>query len=288
MKFHIRIYRQSFHVFRVAELCFSVLLVIALALTLKGCKRVDSCLIEDVYSKIRVNGESGHSKAWLQEHDVTLCARHLGRLETYKDKHACSSVKDVFPDGHLPDVLYGDSEALLLVRCPTASYPKAQVMQRVTCSTDIVFDPPDGPITRRLALHFDGADKASNCQLAVPDDAVATSTNHTNSRGSHDGPRSPPPHDMPLSSPPHDVPRSPPVDFLSQEHELQEDPRVANGNGSYAASNRLIVATVGADANPALLVEGQRAQLSRFSGRAPALSPDLEVVVDTLGATPTG
>mmetsp|Transcript_3966 Transcript_3966/g.9281 ORF Transcript_3966/g.9281 Transcript_3966/m.9281 type:complete len:177 (-) Transcript_3966:174-704(-) len=131
---------------------------------LEGCGPTPSCKIADVYPKLQVNGRTGLSRLQLAHAGVWLCARHSAKRETYKGAEACSEPEEVFTNGELPDILAGDVQALLLVRCPSLTYPGGQIMQRVTCSRDYYFAEPDGPLEQELSIHFDGNRKADNCR----------------------------------------------------------------------------------------------------------------------------
>eukprot|EP00416_Gambierdiscus_australes_P023113 CAMPEP_0171071616 /NCGR_PEP_ID=MMETSP0766_2-20121228/10419_1 /TAXON_ID=439317 /ORGANISM="Gambierdiscus australes, Strain CAWD 149" /LENGTH=185 /DNA_ID=CAMNT_0011528165 /DNA_START=142 /DNA_END=700 /DNA_ORIENTATION=+ len=136
---------------------------------LEGCGPTPSCKIADVYPKLQVNGRTGLSRLQLAHAGVWLCARHSAKRETYKGAEACSEPEEVFTNGELPDILAGDVQALLLVRCPSLTYPGGQIMQRVTCSRDYYFAEPDGPLEQELSIHFDGNRKADNA-AATPQD----------------------------------------------------------------------------------------------------------------------
>mmetsp|Transcript_103084 Transcript_103084/g.274072 ORF Transcript_103084/g.274072 Transcript_103084/m.274072 type:complete len:250 (-) Transcript_103084:60-809(-) len=141
-----------------------------LPLALQGCGKGPGCKIQDVYAQLQVNGRTGFNQDQLKGVGVWLCARHSGKQETYRGEEACSKPEEVFADGELPDIMVGDVREMLLVRCPSSTYPgTGEIKQRVTCGKDYYFDDPDGPMKEELAIYFDTGRKSMNCQ--VDDDA---------------------------------------------------------------------------------------------------------------------
>jgi hypothetical protein len=137
-----------------------------LAAFLQGCGTRRSCNIEDIYGLIQVDGRTGLSRSQIERAGVKLCARHLRKEETYLND-ACVEPERVFMDGELPTPSNGDSNALLLVRCPSTAYPKGKELQRVTCSDDFMGELDDGTIEKALHLRFDNYERAANCLLGI-------------------------------------------------------------------------------------------------------------------------
>lgn len=140
-------------------------LMLAVALLLQGCSPRRACNIDDIYSLIQVDGRTGLTKHELEKAGVKLCARHLRKEETYAND-ACVEPNQVFTEGILPTPANGDSNALLLVRCPSTAYPKGKELQRVTCSDDYMGEAQDGTVLKALHLRFDNYERASNCLLS--------------------------------------------------------------------------------------------------------------------------
>lgn len=137
------------------------------ALLLQGCGPTQkACKISDIYGLIQVDGRTGLSKTELARAGVQLCARHLRKEETYS-AGACTEPEQVFAGGELPTPSNGDSNALLLVRCPSSAYPKGKELQRVTCSDDFMGEMEDGTIEKAVHLRFDNYEIAANCLLAA-------------------------------------------------------------------------------------------------------------------------
>jgi len=134
------------------------------AVLLQGCGNRRACKIGDIYALIQVDGRTGLTKHELEKAGVKLCARHLRKEETYADD-ACVDPEHVFVDGELPTPANGDSNALLLVRCPSTAYPKGKELQRVTCSDDYMGEMDDGTVEKALHLRFDNYERAANCLL---------------------------------------------------------------------------------------------------------------------------
>lgn len=150
-------------------LSLGAVLVAATSL-LQGCKlpfigQQPGCKITDVYSMIQVNGRSGLSQEQLNKAGVELCARYEPADHDTYGGGTCNKPIDVFPDGELQDALKeGEKQPVLLVKCPgTTGDEKGEGLQRVTCSTDIYFDKPDGPIRREPMLHVNGERLGENC-----------------------------------------------------------------------------------------------------------------------------
>jgi len=134
---------------------------------LQGCGTRRACKINDIYELIQVDGRTGLTKKELERAGVKLCARHLRKEETYSGD-ACTEPDKVFSGGDLPTPANGDPSALLLVRCPSTSYPKGKELQRVTCSDDYIGDIDDsGYMMKALHLRFDNYERASNCLLGI-------------------------------------------------------------------------------------------------------------------------
>jgi len=136
----------------------------ACVLLLQGCLELVSpggCNIKDVYGLIDVDGKTGFTKNELAKKGIALCARHMARKETYKGEHACSEPDEVFPDGFLPNLLSGDLQALLLVRCPTGESLPNNNMQRITCSSDYWTDEDED----RYVFYFDGGRRPVSCSM---------------------------------------------------------------------------------------------------------------------------
>merc|ERR1719502_1199674 len=148
---------------RQRPLASTALLALASVL-LQGCGEKRACKISDIYGLIQVDGRTGLTKHELERAGVKLCARHLRKEETYLDD-ACVGPEQVFSDGELPTAANGDSNALLLVRCPSSAYPKGKELQRVTCSDDFMGEFDDGTIQKALHLRFDNYERAANCLL---------------------------------------------------------------------------------------------------------------------------
>mmetsp|Transcript_38726 Transcript_38726/g.121007 ORF Transcript_38726/g.121007 Transcript_38726/m.121007 type:complete len:240 (+) Transcript_38726:86-805(+) len=137
-----------------------------LASLLQGCNKEPGCRIQDVYEQLLVNDKRGFTREQLERAGVWLCARHSARPETYKGKECCSRPEEVFHDGEIPDMMVGDSQALLLLRCPSTTYPgTGEIKQRITCAKDFYFDDPDGPMKEELALHFDAERRPASCSV---------------------------------------------------------------------------------------------------------------------------
>jgi len=137
----------------------------AIALLLVGCGKPRACRIADVYGLLQVDGQKGLSERDLSAKGVRLCARHLGKKDSYKGADLCSHPDEIFPSGELLDVGSGDSQAFLLVRCPSVNYPRARDMQRVTCgssNSDSFFY--DDSEEDKMMLFFDGAKDPVNCE----------------------------------------------------------------------------------------------------------------------------
>lgn len=137
---------------------------------LQGCAFIDKdepCRIDAVYGLIRVNGKTGLTKEQLDQAKVKLCARHTGATETYEGEGACSTPEKVFPDGTLPDIMTGDSQALLLIVCPTNTYPSNKDIQRVICNRNV---------TGGLSLHFDDYSTSADCRSPEAAENAAAAT----------------------------------------------------------------------------------------------------------------
>lgn len=154
----------------------ATLILAASALLLQGCSHAKtSCTIADIYPLIMVDGKTNLTKSQLEEAGITLCARHTARQETYQGEGACSKPEKVFLDGELPDIMTGDSQALLLVRCPTASYSNGKDMQRVLCTKDYASDDDASSNSnismwedeRELSIRFDDTRVSANCETSA-------------------------------------------------------------------------------------------------------------------------
>lgn len=143
-----------------------VIVAAALSMALQGCANHRGCKISDVYGMIQVDGRTGLTKTELEKAGVRLCARHMRKEETYRDG-ACGPPEMVFANDELPTSAQGDVNALLLISCPSNSYPKGKELQRVTCSDDYVGEGADGTIQKELHLHFDNYDQSANCLLSA-------------------------------------------------------------------------------------------------------------------------
>lgn len=165
----------------------------AIAFILEGCDstlhtNAKDCKIADIYPMLQVNGRVGYSKSALDDAGIRLCARHAARMETYQGLDACSKPDEVFPGGHLPDIMVGDSQAMLLVKCPSSEYPNDHNLQRIICSMDLSFDANNGEEHQVPTVRFDSDRAAANCVInatiqangtapIVPHDAVNSDRN---------------------------------------------------------------------------------------------------------------
>mmetsp|Transcript_79222 Transcript_79222/g.144524 ORF Transcript_79222/g.144524 Transcript_79222/m.144524 type:complete len:305 (-) Transcript_79222:107-1021(-) len=166
-----------------------MLLGAACALGLQGCGNRRACKISDIYGMIQVDGRTGLSKGELEKAGVKLCARHMRREETYRDG-ACNPPEMVFNNDELPTSAQGDVNALLLISCPSTSYPKGKELQRVTCNDDYIGEAADGTVQKELHLRFDNYDQSSNCMLSgnrTLEDASENETDITDEIGPLDG-----------------------------------------------------------------------------------------------------
>lgn len=155
-----------------------ILFGVAFALGLQGCGNRRACKISDIYGMIQVDGRTGLSKSELDKAGVKLCARHMRREETYRDG-ACNPPEMVFNNDELPTTAQGDVNALLLISCPSTTYPKGKELQRVTCSDDYIGEAADGTIQKELHLRFDNYDESSNCMLSANSSLGDASQNET-------------------------------------------------------------------------------------------------------------
>lgn len=147
----------------------ALVLTVAYQLHASGNWWGGSCPINKVYSSIRLNGKSNLSLEELTQAGVSLCARHIGRPDTYEHTDGCSHPDVVFSDGKLPDFEVGDVRALLLLRCPAVAYPNGRDMIRVTCQRIYEYnengdgDIVGGPFKEGFGLFFDGVSAPLDC-----------------------------------------------------------------------------------------------------------------------------